>query len=72
MDASAVTVVLRTAYSINQSFRLCVVHRQGGDSPDQVAFRNLLSHASRGGLTEEEWRILDSRSERKLNLESRD
>ena len=55
----------------NQSFRLRVVHRQGGDSPDQVTFRNLLFHASRGGLTEEEWRLLNSRSERKLSLETR-
>jgi hypothetical protein len=48
------------------SFRLQIVHRQGGDSPDQLVFRNLLSHASRGELTQEEWRLLVSRSERNL------
>lgn len=45
-----------------QSFRLQVIHRQGGDSLEQVTFRNLLSHASRGGLNQEEWQLLNSRS----------
>ncbi|KAF8805717.1 hypothetical protein BYT27DRAFT_7103895, partial [Phlegmacium glaucopus] len=54
-----------------QSFRLQVVHRQGGDSPDQVTFRNILSHASCGGLNQEAWRLLSSLSERNLTPETR-
>jgi hypothetical protein len=42
------------------SFRLQVVHRQGRDSPQQIMFRNLLSHASRGGLLIDEWNLLGS------------
>jgi hypothetical protein len=53
------------------SYRLQVVHRQGGDSPQQVMFRNLLSHASRGGLLIDDWNLLDSRSQNKLGPESR-
>jgi hypothetical protein len=33
-------------------------------------FRNLLSHASWGGLQTEEWRLLDSRSKNKLSPET--
>ena len=49
------------------SFRLSIVHRQGGDSPEQLGFRNLLSHASRGGLHLEEWMLLDARTQHKLS-----
>ncbi|KDR84161.1 hypothetical protein GALMADRAFT_275343 [Galerina marginata CBS 339.88] len=49
----------------------CLSRDDRAGFPDQVTFRILLSHASRGGLTEEEWRLLDSRSERKLSLETR-
>jgi hypothetical protein len=49
-----------------KSYRLQIVHRQLGDSPVQVRFRDLLRHASQGGLSREEWEFLDSRNERKL------
>jgi len=51
----------------SQSFWLQVVHRQGRDSPEQVTFRNMLSHASHGGLSQEEWQLLISQSERNLS-----
>jgi hypothetical protein len=46
-----------------QSLRLRVVHRQEGDSPEQLAFRSLLQHASNGGLTVDEWKELQTRGE---------
>ena len=54
-----------------RSYRLQIVHRQLGDSPEQVRFRDLLQHASQGGLSCEEWEFLDSRTERKLTPEVR-
>jgi hypothetical protein len=46
-----------------QSLRLRVVHRQEGDSPEQLAFRSFLQHASNGGLTVDEWKELQTRGE---------
>ena len=63
-DGSALYRLFRT------SFQLQVVHRQGGNSPEQIMFRNLLSHASRGGLHIDEWKLLDSRSQNKLSAET--
>jgi hypothetical protein len=54
-----------------RSYRLQIVHRQLRDSPEQVRFRDLLRHASQGGLSREEWEFLDSRTERKLTPEVR-
>jgi hypothetical protein len=45
--------------------------RQLGDSPEQVQFRDLLHHASQGGLSRDEWEFLDSRNERKLSVDLR-
>jgi len=55
----------------SRSFRLQIVHRQLGDSPEQVRFRDLLRHASQGALNRQEWEFLDSRNERKLTPEVR-
>jgi hypothetical protein len=48
------------------SFSLQTVHRQDGNSPSQVQFRNLLRHASHGSLTREEWGLLNSCFENNL------
>jgi hypothetical protein len=55
----------------SKSFRLQIVHRQGGDSPEQIKFRDLLRHASNGGLSEGEWKMLNTRTERNLSLAER-
>jgi hypothetical protein len=52
-------------------YHLQIIHRQLGDSPEQVRFRDLVRHASQGGLSREEWEFLDSRTERKLTSEVR-
>ncbi|EDR02222.1 uncharacterized protein LACBIDRAFT_332574 [Laccaria bicolor S238N-H82] len=49
------------------SFCLRVIHRQQGASIEQENFRKLLLHASKGGLTQEDWTLLDSRAERRLD-----
>lgn len=54
-----------------RSFLLQIVHRQAGDSPEQVKFRTLLQHASQGSLTREEWELLNSRFEKNLCPEDR-
>ncbi len=48
------------------SFRLRIVHRQLGDSAEQQRFRALLDHASSGGLTTDDWKLLLTRSQSKL------
>ncbi|CAK5270705.1 unnamed protein product [Mycena citricolor] len=50
-----------------ESYRLRVVHRQQGDSPEQTAFRNLLHHASKGSLSVAEWETLQTRCFSNLN-----
>ena len=52
-------------------YHLQIIHRQLGDSPEQVRFRDLVRHASQEGLSREEWEFLDSRTERKLTSEVR-
>jgi ATP-dependent DNA helicase PIF1 len=54
-----------------RSYRLQIVHRQLGDTPEQVRFRDLLRHASQGGLSRDEWKFLNSRNERKLSIDVR-
>ena len=51
----------------NESHRLQTVHRQSSNSPEQIQFRDLLRHASEGGLSQDEWRTLLTRSENKLS-----
>ncbi|KAJ3505917.1 hypothetical protein NLJ89_g7163 [Agrocybe chaxingu] len=53
------------------SFRLRIVHRQGGESPEQVRFRDLLTHASRGGLSVDEWKLLTTRLDKNLDAATR-
>ncbi len=48
------------------SFRLQIIHRQLGDSAEQQRFRALLEHASSGGLTTDDWKLLLTRSQSKL------
>lgn len=48
------------------SFRLQVVHRQNGQSPEQERFRQLLRHASSGGLTMDDWKLLLTRHRDRL------
>lgn len=52
----------RLYQAFTQSFRLHVVHRQEGYSPEQHAFRLLLQHASSGGITMNEWKQLQTRA----------
>jgi ATP-dependent exoDNAse (exonuclease V) alpha subunit len=49
-----------------KSYCLKVLHRQEGDSPDQLAFKSLLKHASHGGLSFEDWEFLNKRAEANL------
>ena len=65
MEHLDVTAALYRLFS--ESFRLQVVYRQGGDSPEQIKFRDLLRHASNGSLSEEEWVMLNARAERNLS-----
>ena len=59
-------------FLFQESYRLQTVHRQGGDSPEQIRFRNLLRHASQGHLSEDEWRHLNTRAEHVLSAEDRE
>jgi ATP-dependent DNA helicase PIF1 len=56
---------------IAKSYHLRIIHRQLGDSPEQIQFRNLLRHASQGALNRQEWEFLDARNERKLTPDVR-
>ena len=47
--------------SISRSFRLQTIHRQQGNSEGQVHFRTLLKNASNGGLTFQDWQLLQTR-----------
>ncbi len=51
------------------SFRLRIVHRQLGDSVEQQQFRALLEHASNGGLSTDDWKLLLKRSQSKLTAQ---
>ncbi|KAF8194463.1 hypothetical protein K438DRAFT_1828026 [Mycena galopus ATCC 62051] len=57
--------------AFSQSFRLRVVHRQEGDSPEQQAFRSLLQHTSSGGLSVDEWKELQTRCANNLTPEDK-
>jgi ATP-dependent DNA helicase PIF1 len=62
----------RVLYQLfTRSYRLQIVHRQLGDSPEQVQFRDLLCHASQGSLSRDEWEFLDSWNEIKLSVDLR-
>jgi ATP-dependent exoDNAse (exonuclease V) alpha subunit len=51
-----------------KSYCLKVLHRQEGDTPDQLAFKSLLKHASHGGLSFQDWEFLNTRAEANLSL----
>jgi hypothetical protein len=48
-----------------------VLHRQEGETPDQVAFKRVLKHASHGGLSLEDWEFLNRRAEANLSAVER-
>ncbi|KAJ7076263.1 hypothetical protein B0H15DRAFT_753343, partial [Mycena belliarum] len=54
-----------------KSVCLKVLHRQLGETPDQIAFKTLLKHASHGGLTQDDWDFLNKRSEANLSAAER-
>ena len=63
--SSAICVVcVKRLFS--RTFRLQIVHRDLGYSPEQVRFKDLLRHTFKGALNRQEWEFLDSRYERKL------
>lgn len=51
------------------SFRLRTIHRQEGESNDQLNFKALLLHASKGGLSREDWQF---RTERQVPADQKD
>lgn len=60
-------------YSLfKKSYCLKVLHRQEGESPEQLAFKSLLKHASHGGLSLEDWQFLNQRAEANLSLAERE
>ena len=58
--------------SFTASFCLKVIHRQQGDSPQQQLFRTLLLNARNGGLTVEDWQVLQSRQDTNVPQQERD
>ena len=42
-------------------------HRQSGNSPERIQFRNMLRHVSEGGLSFDEWQTLITRCEDRLS-----
>ena len=55
----------------SDSFALNTMHRQVGESPQQIQFKSLLGNASLGSLTVEDWELLKSRYEHNISNEER-
>jgi hypothetical protein len=54
-----------------ESYALRVVHRQQGESREQREFRSLLHHASKGGISVDEWKLLQTRSSANVSHQER-